>query len=315
MHWCSTGNHFYILCWCIMLTFFDDAWMQPWCFTQQCCTHASGMAIKHYTCIINVSRQAERILPAGIVLILATRGRHQKMALNGRKIKSLFGSWYKMALFLSPDNKTELSAFSDVIHYYSVIQARDTDLLVLLLTDYERICCTILWVQVGIIKTQKYIPLHKFTTTCLVGPVLHLLHFIHYLAQTQLHSLCNIQSRKQLVCSSSIMFSLMVVEKAKYLWLRTCREVWLSHLYIVPYARSEDNIRVIQFGHCKRTELQPKMHWIYISCMCTTRVLFGPHPRTWHSLSYKQGMKVGTQCAGTFVNYKGLLSSCLPVYG
>ena len=86
----------------------------------------------------------------------------------------------------------------------------------------------------------------------------------HYMAQTQLHSLCNIQSRKQLICSSSFMFSLMVVEKAKNLWLRTCREVWLSHIYIyidvVPYAPSEDNIRVIQFGHCKRTELQPKMH-------------------------------------------------------
>ena len=40
-----------------------------------------------------------------------------------------------------------------------VVQARDTDILVLLLTHYDRIGCKFLWLKAGTSKNLKFIPM------------------------------------------------------------------------------------------------------------------------------------------------------------
>jgi len=41
-----------------------------------------------------------------------------------------------------------------------VVQARDTDILVLLLAHFPRMSCTKLWLKAGTAKKRKYIPVH-----------------------------------------------------------------------------------------------------------------------------------------------------------
>ena len=50
------------------------------------------------------------------------------------------------------------------------MQARDTDVLVLLLANFHRMQCTKLWLKAGTAKKRIYIPIHTIVDQMLDGP-------------------------------------------------------------------------------------------------------------------------------------------------
>jgi len=51
-----------------------------------------------------------------------------------------------------------------------VVQASDTDVLVVLLANFHRMQCTKLWLKAGTAKERKYIPIHTIVDQMLYGP-------------------------------------------------------------------------------------------------------------------------------------------------
>ena len=202
-----------------------------------------------------------------------------------------------------------------------VVQARDTDILVLLLAHYNQIGCHDMWLKVGTSKNRKYIPVHNVFNNLPDGSHTSLPSF-HALTGSDSTSFIAYHST-QTTFDLFMKHHLLLDGLGKHIDppsqdVLNAVEKFVCHIYMVPHAISVDNARALLSGHCKNTEAIPPTSDalnLYLMRVHYQSLIWNlahiPKPNIPESHMY--GMEGTGQHAGTFVNDGGSHSRGLPI--
>lgn len=144
-----------------------------------------------------------------------------------------------------------------------VVQARDTDVLILLLAHYHKFSCDKLWLKAGTAKKRKYIPVHTMVENMPYGPtILENMLAFHALTGSDTTSYISGHSKK----TSWKVFQQhheLLSSLGKYeLDHDTANdaESFFCRLYNIPNVDSVDKVRAILFTKSHTPESLPPTH-------------------------------------------------------